>query len=301
MSDQALADVASSGRCDWFRPEQLSEALSALARGGWKILAGGTDLYPARTHANASRLLDITGVDALRGVSEDRLADGTPAWRIGATTTWSMLARGEVAPELQALAQAAREVGGIQIQNQATIGGNLCNASPAADGVPVLLALDASVELVSLRGTRMLPLAQFLTGARQTVLACDELLAAVWLPRGSARARSAFAKLGHRRYLVISITMAAVALDLDEKEQVSRLAVAVGSASAVAARLTRLEQALVSTPLAQLGGRAREALADPRMLQALSPIDDVRGTAAYRMHAARELVARLLEQIGGAA
>src|SRR5690606_31422727 len=138
-------------------------------------------------------LLDLSGLRALRGI-DGRAAD----WRSGALTTLSDLARAPLDPSLAALQQAAREVGGVQIQNQATIGGNLCNASPAADGVPALLALDARVELSSVRGVRTLPLSGFVLGNRRTAIAPDELLTTVIVPRRSPRALSRFLKLGHR-------------------------------------------------------------------------------------------------------
>jgi N-methylhydantoinase B len=200
-------------------------------------------------------------------------------------------------PGLEALVQAALEVGGRQIQNQGTLGGNLCNASPAADGVPVLLALDAQVELRSRAGSRRMSLAEFVLGNRRTALAPGELLVAIYLPLGSPCARSQFLKLGHRRYLVISIAMVAVSVDADAQNRLARCAVAVGACSAAAKRLPRLEERLLGLPPSQAAGAAASALASgdaAALLAPLSPIDDVRGTAGYRREAVRELIGRAI-------
>ena len=166
------------------------------------------------------------------------------AIRIGAATTWTDIVKAPLPAAFDALKQAAREVGSIQIQNRGTIGGNLCNASPAADGVPPLLALDATVELASARGRRLMPLSSFITGYRATALAQGEILSAVFVPSRSPQARSAFVKLGARRYLVISILMAAALVERDGDGRISRVAIAVGAASPVARRLPELEAAL---------------------------------------------------------
>jgi CO/xanthine dehydrogenase FAD-binding subunit len=191
------------------------------------------------------------------------------------------------------LKQAAREVGGVQIQNCGTLVGNLCNASPAADGVPPLLALDAAVELASARGTRVLPLGEFLLGNRRTACAPDELVTAVLVPRPAQDARSVFLKLGARRYLVISIAMVAAAVAVDPERRITRAAVAVGACSSVAVRLESLERDLAGRHLAPGIG----ALVTAAHLAPLAPISDVRGTAAYRRDAAATLVARALERL----
>ncbi len=282
------------------RAADLAAALRRLAEGGWTPLAGATDFYPARVGRPVREsLLDLTGLHALRGI-EASGNDGAPAWRIGALTTWSELARAPLDPSLAALQQAAREVGGVQIQNQATVGGNLCNASPAADGVPALLALDAQVELASVRGVRRLPVSGFVLGNRRTAIGPDELLTAVIVPRRSPRAVSRFLKLGHRRYLVISIVMAAVAVDFDDDERVSHFAVAVGACSSAALRLPAIEHAMRSAHRTQLAQRFA-ALDEAAAFAPLAPIDDVRGTAVYRRGAAVELVRRIVAELAGVA
>jgi CO/xanthine dehydrogenase FAD-binding subunit len=261
----------------------LDEALQALAR-PWTVLAGGTDFYPARVgRAIDENVLDIGGIAVLRGISAD-----PKGWRLGATTTWSELIETPLPALFDGLKQAAREVGGRQIQNAGTIAGNLCNASPAADGVPPLLALDAEVELAGRAGTRRLPLSAFITGNRRTVLAPGELLVALHVRKPAHDARSAFLKLGARRYLVISIAMAAATLEVAD-EHVSAARIAVGACSAVAQRLPALEANLVGAPIAALGERV-----DAVQLAPLSPIDDVRGSAAYRRDVVVTLLRRLL-------
>ncbi len=222
----------------YLRPHRLEEALAALAR-PHTVLAGGTDFYPARVGRSIHEdVLDISGIAALRGLAAD--ASG---WRLGATTSWSELIEADLPPLFDGLKQAAREVGGRQIQNAGTLAGNLCNASPAADGVPCLLALDAEVEIAGPTGRRCLPLRQFITGARRTALAPGELLVAIHIPRPEHDARSAFLKLGARRYLVISIAMAAATLEIADGRVVSAR-IAVGACSPVAERLPALEAAL---------------------------------------------------------
>ena len=183
----------------------------------------------------------------------------------------------------------------MQIQNRGTVAGNLCNASPAADSVPPLLALDTEVELRSLAGTRRIPLGEFIVGNRKTVRRGDELLKAIWVPRKFEDAASAFLKLGARRYLVISIVMVAVVVQSDSGGRIAEARIAVGSCSAVACRSFALERELLGLPIA--GGFSGKVL--PAHLQPLSPIDDVRVTAEYRMDAARTLVERTLNMCIG--
>ena len=160
------------------RPSDLDDALGLLAERSARLIAGATDIYPG---AGERRLqggyVDVSNISALRGVRFD-----SASVRIGATTTWSDIARTDLPPAFDALKVAARDVGGAQIQNRDRIAGNLCNASPAADGVPPLLILDAEVELASRRGRRRLALDVFINGARSTLLAPDEVMTAVVTP-----------------------------------------------------------------------------------------------------------------------
>jgi len=275
----------------YLRPGTLAEALDALARTHLPVIAGGTDFYPARqARPLPADLLDVTGIAGLSGIQPD--AGG---WRIGATTTWSDIVRADLPVAFRALQAAAREVGSIQIQNAGTIAGNLCNASPAADGVPPLVAMNAVVELASATGRRRLALPDFLLGPRKTALLPGELLSAVLVPELPDRSRSAFRKLGSRRYLVISFAMVAVQLAAGPGDVIEAASVAVGACSPVAVRLGALETALLGRRLSQV---AEIAITD-EMLRPLAPIDDVRASAAYRRVAAREMIRQALVEAAG--
>ena len=272
------------------RPSSLEQALGRLATGGWTVVAGCTDYY-CRPDARplADDVLDLTGLGEVRGI------DGTGEnVRIGALTTWSELAAAALPPQFDALREAARQVGGVQIQNAGSIGGNLCNASPAADGVPPLLILDASVELRSQAGARVLPLDAFIVGNRRTLLRPDELLTAIVVPKRRGRHASVFHKLGARAYQVISIVMVAALLELDALGRVGSAAVAVGSCSPVAQRLPALEEALTGC---DLDGRPLSDLLTEAHFAPLAPLSDVRGTVTYRLDAARLLVGRALDEL----
>lgn len=264
------------------RPETLEAALSLLGPGAPVILAGGTDVYPGLRDAPApAEMIDITGVVGLRGI--DKTAEG---WRIGAATTWSDILRADLPPLFDGLRAAAREVGSVQIQTTGTVAGNICNASPAADGVPPLLSLDAEVELCSARGRRRLPLGDFILGPRRTARAGDELVTALLIPDSAGQ--GAFLKLGARRYLVISIAMVAATLRM-EGGRIAEARIAVGACSPVARRLPALEAALSGCPVAQI-----PVLTESAELEGIAPIDDVRATASYRLDALRTLIARTL-------
>ncbi len=266
------------------KPINLDEALTLLGDAKWRILAGGTDFYPAQgTRPLTENILDINGIDELRGIAE---TDGHVI--LGARTTWSDVLRHELPHGFDALKQAAREVGSVQIQNTASIAGNLCNASPAADGVPPLMVLDAEVELRSVKGSRWLKLDQFILGNRHTAKHANEIVTSIRVPKAATRGGSAFVKLGARRYLVISIAMAAARVIVARDGTIKQAAISVGSCSAVAQRLAGLEADLVGlSPGADLSRAVANA-----DLSGLSPIDDVRGTATYRREAAREIVLR---------
>lgn len=271
-------------KMSYAQPTELEQALELLSKGQWDILAGGTDFYPALgENKPTGDILDITAIKSLRDVTEK-----TDHWRLGALTTWSDVIELALPECFDALKAAAREVGSRQIQNRATIAGNLCNASPAADGVPPLLVLDAEVELSGAHGARQMPLSEFISGNRKTALAGEELLTAIIIPRTSATGVSAFNKLGSRRYLVISIIMTAVRLLKGPLGEVMTASVSVGACSAVAQRLPILEKALIGQPF-------ERTLADRVLdehLTGLTPIDDIRGPGEYRLKAAKESIKR---------
>jgi CO/xanthine dehydrogenase FAD-binding subunit len=275
----------------YFRPARLKDAYEALAARPLTILAGGTDHFPARVGRRpAEDILDLTALADLRGIRK------TPeGWRIGATTTWTDVLEARLPPLFDALKLAAREIGGVQIQNAGTVAGNVCNASPAADGVPALLALDASVEVSSARGSRTLGLPEFILAPRKTALRPGEIVTALRVPAPRAAAHSHFLKLGARRYLVISIAMVAAAIEV-ERNTVRAARVAVGACSPVARRLPLLEKALEGCAVRDLAGTVHA-----EHLSTLEPIDDVRGSAAYRKEAALTLVRRTLAALGSRA
>ena len=272
----------------YFRPSSLQDALNVLADTRATILAGGTDVFPALGDRPLSGpVLDISGLEEIKSIR-------TEAEHIvlGARTTWSELLAAPLPRGFDGLKAAAREVGSVQIQNTATIAGNLCNASPAADGVAALHALDAEVLLASRAASRTLPLREFILGNRKTARRPDELLTCIRVPRRVENAISTFLKLGARRYLVISIVMVAANLVLDADGAVREALVCVGSCSPTALRLAELERELV-------GKSARSGLrpfVKTEHLARLSPIDDIRATATYRRDAARILVERALEE-----
>ncbi len=263
------------------RPRTLDSALQVLADGDWQVYAGTTDIYPASVGRRASRnALDLTGIASLRGISRDG-----DHWRFGACTTWTDIATAELPAQFAGLQDAATQIGGIQIQNRGTVAGNLCTASPAGDSIPVFLSLSATVELSGLGGVRTVPLADFVTGYRETVLQPDEIVSAVLVPDRSGP--SNFQKLGSRSHLVISIAMVATHLEPTADGPVVRIA--VGACSPVAVRLRGLE--------AELNARLDLTLVDLDLVDAygfdeLSPIGDVRASADYRADVVRPLVKR---------
>ena len=272
-------------------PLTLPEALALLRDGSPRVIAGCTDFFPSQTPGTREEsILDITAISACRGIVET--ADG---WRIGAAVTWTDVVRAPLPAAFDALKLAAREVGSVQIQNRGTVVGNICNASPAADGVPPLLALDAQVEIASCDATRVVPLSAFIKGVRKVDLAQDEMVVAVIVPKVSPEAQSAFLKLGSRRHLVISIAMVAAVVEV-HKGMLSDPRIAVGSCSAVAQRLTALEARLSGCRVEDI---ATMDFAAADSLAPLTPISDVRGSAKYRMDVAGEMCRRAVVQACG--
>ncbi len=274
----------------YLRPERLEDALDALGSRGFTVLAGGTDFYPARVGKPLDEdVLDITALAELQGIR-----DRGDRWRLGAGVTWSALSAATLPPCFDGLKAAARELGGLQVQNAGTVVGNLCNASPAADGLPNLLALDARVELAGAQGRRSLAVEDFVTGNRQTQRRPDELVTAISIPKPAPDTASSFAKLGARRYLVISIVILAIVIE-PEDGRVASARLALGACSPVARRLRALEAALTGRTL---DGRLGAALVESHLDEVLALIDDIRASAAYRRDAAATLVRRGLAALG---
>ena len=277
----------------YLHPDSLEEALAALGSGPRTVLAGGTDYYPARVGLPLDDdILDITAIGELRGIEA---ANGEI--RIGALVRWRELADASLPPAFDGLRRASRQIGGMQVQNAGTVCGNVCNASPAADAVPNLLVLEASVELASATGIRNVPISTFITGNRTTTLRADELATALVMPAPPEGARSCFAKLGARAYLVISIAMVAALIAPAADGTVAAARVAVGACSAVAQRLVALERSLSGARI----GPDLARIPDPGHLAPLAPIDDIRGSAEYRIEAALTLIRRALAELGAGA
>jgi CO/xanthine dehydrogenase FAD-binding subunit len=257
---------------DVLTPRTLDEALRMKAEqpDAWPI-QGGTDLMVALNfdRGRPAALLNLNEVTELRGWSREN-----GALRLGSGLTYTEAMHDKLADVLPALAEASRTVGSPQIRNRGTIGGNLGTASPAGDALPPLLVEGAEVECASAaRGTRRVPLGEFVTGVKRNALEPDELITAVWVT--PSRAPQTFMKIGPRNAMVIAVVSLAVSAG-------EELRASFGSASP--------RPVLVTAP-------RDEAESFPeRVAAAASPIDDVRGTAAYRRHALRVLTARALER-----
>jgi CO/xanthine dehydrogenase FAD-binding subunit len=255
-------------------PRSLAEALRLKAEHPNSVpIQGGTDVMVELNfdRARPPALLNLNEVPELRGWSREN-----GSIRLGAALTYTDAMETPLAGMLPALAEASRTVGGPQIRNRGTVGGNLGTASPAGDALPPLLIADAVVELASAGGERTVPLTDFLTGPKQNTLADDELIAGVRVSADGAP--QTFMKVGPRNAMVISVVSLALTVDRERDE----VRAAFGSAGPV--------PGLVRAPLAELDGFPGAVAA------AASPIDDVRGSAAYRRHALKVLTARAVER-----
>ncbi|MCP5075845.1 MAG: xanthine dehydrogenase family protein subunit M [Rhodobacteraceae bacterium] len=273
---------------EFYRPENLQDALAWLASEKATIAAGCTDLFAATERQElAGKVIDITGLTELAGISAN-----DEGWRIGAKTSWSELIAEPLPAAFDGLKAAAKKVGSGQIQNTATIVGNICNASPAADGVPALLTLDAEIEVMSASGRRWVPLQSFITGPRQIACEPGELVTAIHVPARCGHGQSGFFKLGARKYLVISIAMVAVRLTVTDGT-LTDVAIAVGACSPIATRLPELESALNGVSVSQALNRISPDL----IVSALTPIDDIRADREYRLIVAVEVARRTIAEV----
>lgn len=281
-------------------PRDLGEAFALLAAAPAKPIAGGTDLMVALTGELGEppeRILDLWGLDELRGIAIDG-----DAISLGALTTYTEIRRSALCREhLPVLVEAAATIGAAQIQNRGTIGGNIANASPAGDTLPVFLAADAVFVLGSVRGERDVPATEFWPGYRQTALAPDELLLRIHVPLLAGR-EMRFRKVGTRR--AQSISKVVVALGWRDGAASAPLApvspwtdvrLALGSVAATPIRAIATEAVLEGRPpTPETADQAAETLAAE-----LQPIDDVRSTAEYRRLVAARVLHRLIREAGG--
>lgn len=276
-------------------PRTLDEALALLRDepGVWRPFAGGTDLMVLLEAGRLEqrKFFSIAHLKELRGVGESG-----ESVTIGALTTYTDVRRSEVvAREFPMLVEAARETGGVAIQNRGTVGGNIANASPAADTPPALLAYGAEVELVSAGGTRSVDYSEFHTGYRQTVMRADELIARVRLRRPRAGARHFYRKVGTRRAQAISKVCFAALAEAGDGGVINEARIALGSVAPTVVRCRETE--------ASLRGRVADGESLKEAVSALArdvaPIDDVRSTARYRVRVAQNLLAEFLAGLNG--
>ena len=273
----------------YYRPRSLEEALEILAQraGEARPVAGGTDVLVKAKDGQQSlgALFDLTGVPELKGIEER----GGHLWIGAGATHAEMMASPLVARHLPSLPQACAVIGGPQIRNRGTLGGNLANASPAADTVPPLYAADAVVELVSVSSRRNVPVGDFFTGPRQSVLVPDELIVGVRVPI-RAGVRGCFLRLGQRQAQAISKVSVAVGMTFRDGRP-DWVRVALGAVAPTVVRAWETEKALIAGGYEGLR-RAREAVKSE-----VEPIDDLRSTRAYRREMAAVLLERAVRQV----
>jgi len=280
-------------------PKSLDQALALLADRAAKaektvLLAGGTDWFverhvaPPETAGTLPLVVDVSRLDALRGISLEG-----ETLRIGAAATYLEIRKdARVAARCPLLAAMARDVGALQIQARGTLGGNLASGSPAADGVAALAALDATLLLRSVRGARRVPLASFYTGYRRSVLLADELIEAVEIALPPEGSPFAWRKVGTRQAQAIS-KVAFAALAVVSEGRAARLGLGMASVAPTVSFLPATRALGLSRPLATI----TDADVEKAILADVSPIDDVRSTAAYRRHVAVRLAQRFFGEL----
>ena len=292
-------------------PRDLPEALGLLAERAARnektvLLAGGTDWFverhvaPPETEGALPLVVDVSRLEGLRGISlADDVLDGDTLdghkLRVGGAVTYLELRKDAgVATRCPLLAAMARDVGALQIQARGTLAGNLASGSPAADGVCALAALDATLLLRSVRGARRIQVAGFYTGYRKSVLAPDELIEAIEIALPPAGSPFAWRKVGTRQAQAIS-KVALAGLAVVENGRCTRLGLGMASVAPTVARMPVTRALGLSRPLAEIA----DAEVEIAVLADVSPIDDVRSTAAYRRHVAVRLVKRFFEELRG--
>ena len=273
-------------------PRTLGEAFAILAGAPHRPIAGGTDVMVQITGELGpipDRMIDLWRLDELRGIALDG-----GALVLGALTTYTEIRRSALCREhVPALVESAATIGAAQIQNRGTLGGNVANASPAGDTLPVLLATDAEIVVAGSRGERTIPVGDFWVAYRKTALAPDELIVRIRIPLVAGR-EVRFRKIGTRRAQAISKVVMALAWR-DGGRAWSDVRLGLGSVADRPIRAPRTEAALEgAAPTAETAGRAAEALASE-----INPIDDVRSTADYRRVVAARVLHRLVRDAGG--
>ena len=270
-------------------PSSLADALALLnrERGVWKPFAGGPDLMvlleagklPHRNYVNIWDLKELRGIEA----TDTHIT-------LGALTTYTDVQSHPILQrEFPMLCQAANETGGLAIQNRGTLGGNIINASPAADSPPALLAYDAEIELVSTDGSRRLPYQGFHTGYKQMLIAPNELLTRIRMPRNTRNATHYYRKVGTRKAQAISKVCLAALAKLEE-DQISDVRIAFGSVAPIVVRCVQTENGLRG----QKPDDNTIKSACATLSKEISPIDDIRSTADYRLRVAKNILTDFL-------
>jgi CO/xanthine dehydrogenase FAD-binding subunit len=273
-------------------PSDLASTLERMRRepGAWKPFAGGTDLMvlleagklPHRRFLNIWRLSELRGIE----VGPDHVI-------VGALTTYTEVQGHEtLAREFPLLCRASAETGGIATQNRGTLGGNIANASPAADSPPALIVYDAELELVSARGARWLAYRDFHTGYKQMKLRPDELIQRIRLPRTRAAWKQHYRKVGTRRAQAISKVCFAGAAQV-ESGRIADMRIALGSVAPTVVRATETEDVVRG----EMPSRAVLQQAQASLAREIAPIDDMRSTARYRLRVAQNLLAEFFENL----
>ncbi len=275
---------------DFLQAQSITELVDLLNESEVRILAGGTDVIPKMRNDlfSAPALVDVSHLDDLRFIDERE-----SKIFIGALTTHQEIANSALLQaENPALVVAAETVGCVQTRNRGTLGGNIANASPAADTVPPLLVYDAQIHLMSKSGERVMPLSEFATGPGATKIASDEFIHSVSFPKLGGAWGSAFKKMGKRSGMAIAVVSAAAAIILDESGNVEDARIALGSVAPTVVRCPDAESMLIGQePTPEVVRQAAQVCA-----QDISPIKDVRSAAEYRNHAAVVLAGRAIDQ-----
>jgi CO/xanthine dehydrogenase FAD-binding subunit len=270
----------------------LDDVLNRLQQepGRWKLFAGGTDLMVLLEAGKLAHrdFLSIWKLPELRGI------EVSPDWvTIGAATTYTELRNHKIlAAEFPLLCQAASETGAIATQNRGTIGGNIANASPAADSPPVFLAYDADIELISARGARWRPFHGFYAGYKQMDLRSDELVRRLRLPRRRERLRQSYRKVGTRKAQAISKVCFAATAQI-EAGKIADVRLAFGSVAPTVVRAVETERFLRGQNASATVART----ASEKLLQEIAPIDDLRSTAHYRRRVAQHLLVEFIKML----
>lgn len=277
----------------YVRPNSLEEACEVLAREEGNIVyAGGTDIL-VRLRAGkcvAKTVVDIKAIPELFGIQEldDHIC-------IGAASTFSDLYENElIKRECPALAQAGQSVGSGQIQRKGTLGGNICNASPAADGLTALWALDTKVRLFSSTGTRVIPLTEFVTGPGKTIIKENEILCSILIPKGRW-SYQAFFKTGKRNALAISIVNGCVCLRLSEQNRITAAAISIGACGPTPIRAGKCEKLLLGNTFSYKLILEAESI----VKEEINPISDIRASADYRKYCTGTGIRIALEECRG--